>query len=59
MPRTSALLRLWLLALAVCVAIVAVSTRISREMTLWGIAASALLLAWLWSTFSREKPPSS
>jgi hypothetical protein len=57
MPRTGSLLRLWLFALAVCLAIVLISTRISREMTLWGIAASALLLAWLWSTFSREKPP--
>jgi len=57
MPRTASLLRLWLLALVVCLAIVFLSTRISREMTLWGIAASALLLAWLWSTFSREKPP--
>ena len=57
MPRTASLLRLWFLALAVCIAIVAVSTRVSREMTLWGIAASALMLAYLWSTFSREKRP--
>jgi hypothetical protein len=53
---TSTLAR-WGLALAGCVVVVLVSTRISREMTLWGIAASALLLAWLWQVLTRPKPP--
>ena len=56
-PRTKSLLRWWLLALLACLIIIGISTRVSREMTLWGIAASALLLAWLWSHFSREQPP--
>jgi hypothetical protein len=56
-PRTRRLLYLWLLALCVCLLIVLISTRISREMTLWGIAASALILAWLWSRFSRPQAP--
>lgn len=47
----------WSLALAACLAIVLVSTRISREMTLWGIVAGALLLAWLWQELTRPKPP--
>jgi hypothetical protein len=56
-PRTRALLKIWLGALMVCAAIVIVSTQISRDMALWGIAASALLLAWLWSRFSRPEAP--
>lgn len=56
-PQSRNLLRWWLLALAACLVIIAISTRISREMTLWGIAASALVLAWIWSHFSREPPP--
>jgi len=48
----------WSLALAACVVVVLLSTRISRETTLWGIAASALLLAWLWDALTRPKPPS-
>ena len=57
MPRSVPLLGLWVLALVVCLAIVLVSTRVSREMTLWGIAASALVLAWLWLQITRRKPP--
>jgi hypothetical protein len=57
MNPISARLRVWLLALACCVAVVLVSTRVSRDMTLWGIAASALLLAWLWVHLSRPESP--
>jgi hypothetical protein len=48
---------LWLLVLAACIAVVLVSTRVSREMTLWGIAASALILAWLWMHLTRPPSP--
>jgi len=47
----------WCLALTGCIVVVLISTRISREMTLWGIVASALLLAWLWDALTRPKPP--
>jgi cyanate permease len=47
----------WLLALAACVVVVLISTRISREMTLWGIVASVLLLIWLWQAL--KHPPDS
>jgi hypothetical protein len=51
-----AVLPWWLLGLLASIVIIAISTRISRNMTLWGIAASALLLAWAWSHFTREPP---
>jgi len=50
-------LRIWFLVFVCCAAIVLVSTRISRETVLWGIAASALILAWLWSRLSRPDSP--
>jgi hypothetical protein len=55
-PRMRAVLPWWLLGLLASIVIIAISTRISRNMTLWGIAASALLLAWAWSHFTREPP---
>jgi hypothetical protein len=55
MPRSASLLGLWLLGLALCIVVVLISTRISREMTLWGIAASALLLAWFWLQITHAK----
>jgi hypothetical protein len=51
-----ALLPWWLLGFLVWLLVIAISTRISRQMTLWGIAAGALLLAWVWFHFTREPP---
>lgn len=58
MPLPASPLVRWLLALVACVVAVLVSTQISREMLLWGIVASVLLLIWLWQELNKPKPPS-
>jgi hypothetical protein len=55
MRRPASWIGLWALALLGCLAVVAVSTRFSREMTVWAIIASVLLLTWLWLQLSRPK----
>jgi membrane protein implicated in regulation of membrane protease activity len=55
--QTPSRFRLWLLVAAVCAAVVLISTRISGQMTLWGIVASVFLLLWLWSRLSRPNSP--